>query len=302
MSAKRSKMTSPDGAADPPSPLPAEDRIAARLRGFGPLGILAILIILAGNFLVAPLSAILVLVWVRLSRTPWREIGYVRPKSWIRSIAIGIAFGVVFKLVMKAIVMPLLGAPPINGPYHYLAGNTAALPGMLLTLIIVAGFGEETVFRGWMFERLGKLFGSSVWARTFIVLLTSILFGLAHYTVQGSRRRRAGHYHRTGLRNDLRNQAPNFHADGGARRVRPNRARDHLLGSRIRGGSPHLQIAGRISSRERTQRLNRGLLGFPGWSNSLGRRLSHSASPTYGNAQGTAHSSPSVSSATPVAP
>jgi uncharacterized protein len=176
-------MTSADGAADPPSG--AHDRIAAHLQGFGPLGILAILIILAGNFLVAPLSAILVLVWARLSRTPWREIGYVRPKSWIGSVAIGIAFGCAFKLLMKAIVMPLLGAPPINQAYHFLAGNTAALPGMVFTLIIVAGFGEETVFRGWMFERFGKLFGPSAWARTFIVLLTSIWFGLLHYKEQG---------------------------------------------------------------------------------------------------------------------
>jgi uncharacterized protein len=183
MSAKPNDLTSPGGAADPP--LNANDSIAAALCGFGPLGILAILLILSGNFLFSPISAILVLVWVRLSRTPWREIGYVRPKSWIRSVAIGIAFGVVFKLVMKAIVMPLLGAPPINGPYHYLAGNTAALPGMLLTLIIVAGFGEETVFRGWMFERLGKLFGPSVWARIFIVLLTSLWFASLHYKDQG---------------------------------------------------------------------------------------------------------------------
>lgn len=183
MSARPNDLTSPDGADDPP--LGSEDRVAAALRGFGPLGILAILIILAGNFVLAPLSAILVLVWVRLSRTPWREIGYVRPKSWIRSITIGIAFGVVFKLVMKAVVMPLLGADPINQAYHYLAGNRAALPGMIFTLIIVAGFGEETVFRGWMFERLGQLFGPSAWARTFIVLLTSLWFGLLHYKEQG---------------------------------------------------------------------------------------------------------------------
>jgi uncharacterized protein len=185
MSANGNELTSPPKAFgdDPPSGI--DDPIAARLRGFGPMGILAILIILAGNFLVAPLSAIFALVWVRLSRTPWREIGYVRPKSWIRSVAIGIAFGVVFKLVMKAIVMPLLGADPINQAYHYLAGNTAALPGMVFTLIIVAGFGEETVFRGWMFERFGRLFGSSVGARTFIVLLTSIWFGLLHYKEQG---------------------------------------------------------------------------------------------------------------------
>jgi membrane protease YdiL (CAAX protease family) len=185
MSANPNELTSPPKAFGADPPLTAEDRIAARLRGFGPVGILAILIILAGNFLVAPLSAILALVWVWLSRTPWREIGYVRPKSWIRSVAIGIAFGCVFKLVMKAIVMPLLGADPINQAYHYLAGNTAALPGMVFTLIIVAGFGEETVFRGWMFERFGKLFGSSLWATTLIVLLTSLWFALLHYKDQG---------------------------------------------------------------------------------------------------------------------
>ena len=159
--------------------------MAARLRGFGPVGILAILVVLAGNFLFLPLSAILVLVWTRLSETPWRELGYVRPKSWVRTIAIGIVFGVALKLVMKAIVMPLLGAPPINEAYHFLAGNTAALPGMFWLIIAGAGFGEETVFRSYLFERFGKLFGESVGARILIVLLTSAWFGIIHYPFQG---------------------------------------------------------------------------------------------------------------------
>lgn len=163
---------------------PETDLEAAELRGFGPLGILAILIILAGNFF-APLSAILVLVWVGLSRTPWGEIGFVRPDSWVRTAAIGVAFGVALKFLMKMIVMPLLGAPPINPAYHYLAGNRAALPGVVLAMIFVAGFGEETVFRGYMFERLGKLFGSGPGARALIVMLTSGLFAAAHYSVQG---------------------------------------------------------------------------------------------------------------------
>ena len=161
------------------------DRVAAGLRGFGPLGILAFLAIAAGNLVVAPLSAFLVLVWARLSRTPWRDIGYVRPKSWTRDLALGIVFGTAFKLLMKTIVMPVLGADPINRTYHYLAGNRAALPGILFAAIIGAGFGEETVFRGYLFERLGKLLGSGAWARSFIVLLTATLFGLAHYPDQG---------------------------------------------------------------------------------------------------------------------
>jgi len=162
-----------------------QDELAKRLRGFGPLGILSILVILSGNFLFAPLSAIFVLLWTRLSDTPWREIGYVRPRSWIRTIAVGIVFGVTFKFAMKSIVMPLLGAPPVNQAYHWVAGNTAALPFMVYLMIVVAGFGEETLFRGWMFERLGKLFGSSVWAKLAIVLITAGIFAVLHYSDQG---------------------------------------------------------------------------------------------------------------------
>jgi membrane protease YdiL (CAAX protease family) len=165
---------------------PTGDRLAADLRGFGPLGMVALLvIILVGSPAYVPLSAILVLVWVRLSRTPWREIGYVRPKSWTVTVATGLAFGIAFKFLMKAIVMPLLGADPINQAYHYLAGNRAALPLAVWAMIVVAGFGEETVFRGFLFERLGKLIGTGVLARTVTVLLTAIWFGLAHYANQG---------------------------------------------------------------------------------------------------------------------
>ena len=165
---------------------PPVDRVAARLRGFGPLGILAgLVILLAGNYPVAPLGGILVLAWVRWSRTPWRQIGYVRPRSWTRDLVAGIVLGVVFKFLMKALVMPLLGAPPINEAYHYLAGNTAALPGAVYLMIAGGGFGEETVFRGFLFERLGKLFGASVGAKATMVLLSAGLFALLHYADQG---------------------------------------------------------------------------------------------------------------------
>src|SRR5437868_7291784 len=173
-----------DNSRPPDEDLPS-DKFAARLRGFGPIGVLAIIIILAGNFVIPPLSAILVLVWTKISQTPWREIGYVRPRSWARTLVIGIVFGVAFKFLMKAVVMPLLGASPVNQAYHWVAGNTAALPFMVYLMIVVAGFGEETLFRGWMFERLGKLFGSSVWAKLAIVLITAAIFAVLHYSDQG---------------------------------------------------------------------------------------------------------------------
>jgi uncharacterized protein len=166
-------------------PLSRSNDLAHRLRGFGPIGVFAILVILAGNFLIVPASAILVLLWARLSDTPWRAIGFVRPKSWPRTVMLGVLFGVALKFMMKAIVMPLLGAPPINEAFHWVTGNAAALPMMLYLIVVGAGFGEETIFRGWMFERLGRLFGSSVWAKSTIVVVSSVLFGLAHYSNQG---------------------------------------------------------------------------------------------------------------------
>lgn len=117
-------------AAETPAAPPSDELFAARLRGFGPIGILGILLILlTGNVVVGkkmvvlPIGAVFVLLWTWRSRTPWREIGYSRPRSWIGTV--------------------------------------------------------------YAFERLGKLLGSSVAAKTAIVLLTSALFGLDHYRVQG---------------------------------------------------------------------------------------------------------------------
>jgi hypothetical protein len=165
-----------------PSSQPLERPVAA-LRGFGPVGIAAVIVIILAPGML--LRALLVLLWAWWSGTPWGDIGFRRPRSWQSVVALGVPFGIAFKLVMKALVMPLFGAPPVNPVYHYLAGNLVALPGILFTMIFVAGFGEETVFRGYLFERLGRLLGRGARARAAIVVLTAGLFSLLHYADQG---------------------------------------------------------------------------------------------------------------------
>ena len=156
-----------------------------RLRGFGPEGLAAIVLILAAAFVSTALGAVLVLVWARVSLTPWADLGFARPKSWWACVAIGVTLGVGLKLVLKSLVMPWLGAPAMNAHFAYLVGNTAALPGMAILLFVDAGFGEETFFRGYLFERLGRLLGPSRAARAVILVLTSALFAAAHLTDQG---------------------------------------------------------------------------------------------------------------------
>jgi len=153
----------------------------AGLRGFGPLGLLAVFLIVAAALVIIPAAAVLILLWVWLSKTPWRDIGYVRPSSWIGGLVVGILFGVALKVLMKAVVMPLLGADPVNHVYHYLAGDAQAVGRFAVYAVLGAGFGEETVFRGYLFERFGKLIGHSVGAKLLIVLLTTGLFAAAHW-------------------------------------------------------------------------------------------------------------------------
>ena len=161
------------------------DAVAEHLRGFGPVGLLAIVAVLAGNSIFVPLSALLALLWAWRARISWSEIGFARPAHWPRLIIAGLAFGVAFKLLMKAVVMPLLGAPAMNPAFQFLVGNTAALPRILYLVLIGAAFGEEVVFRGYAFERLGRLFGHGTGAKIAIVLLTSAWFGADHYPLQG---------------------------------------------------------------------------------------------------------------------
>ncbi len=173
-------------ADSPTHPIaPPDDPLAARLRGFGPTGLVAIAVVLAGNFLFAPLSALLALAWARRSRTPFAVLGFAALRHPVATILVAIVLGGAFKLVMKALVMPLLGAPPVNAAYHFLAGNSAALPGMIFTIVVAAGFGEEVVFRGYFFERLGALLGRSSLAQAAMVVLTAALFGVAHAPEQG---------------------------------------------------------------------------------------------------------------------
>jgi len=99
-----------------------------------------------------PLGGLLALLWTWRSRTPWHAVGYVRQRNWLLSIAIGITLGVAFKL----------------------------LPGAIWTMLM-AGFGEETVFRGFLFERGSKF----VRSKAVIVVVTASLFALAHTFDQG---------------------------------------------------------------------------------------------------------------------
>jgi membrane protease YdiL (CAAX protease family) len=141
----------------------------------------AVVIVLTGEWI----SAMLVLLWAWATNTPLRRLGFIRGQHVALVSAGAVVAGVALKLVMKALVMPLFGFGPTNDVYHYLAGNTAALPAILFTVIVAAGIGEELVWRGFLFDRSRAMFGDAQHTRVATLIVTSVLFGLAHYLEQG---------------------------------------------------------------------------------------------------------------------
>ena len=160
-------------------------RVKAALRGRGVVGVLFVLFVLGVTYAAGPpIGGPLVLLWAWWTGVRWGDLGFRRPKSWALLITGGIIAGVVEKLFSKTVMMPLLHAPDINAHYQFLVHNTHALWQMLFTAVIFAGFFEEVIARGFLFERFGKFIGTSRGALVATILFTSALFGAAHYPEQ----------------------------------------------------------------------------------------------------------------------
>jgi CAAX protease family protein len=160
-------------------------RTAAKLRGMGPLGATIAFLVFASVLVGPPIAAVFVFLWIWLSRTPVAEIGLKRPGSWLGVLAVGIAGGIALKLAMKAVVLPYFGAPPTAPIYQNLHGDLNAFLIEVPQMIILAGFAEEIVFRGFLINRLQVLLGKSFGSTALMVLITAGIFGPAHYISQG---------------------------------------------------------------------------------------------------------------------
>lgn len=161
-----------------------DERVAARLKGFGALGIVAFVLIVVAALAAPFIAAIFILIWAWLSYTPVAEIGLKRPKSWVSAILIGAICGVALKLVLKSVVLPYLGAPETNAAFQFLRGNTQEFLTWIPQLIVLVGFSEELLFRGYLLNRLMLIFGQSAGSKVLVMLISAFLFGIAHWSMQ----------------------------------------------------------------------------------------------------------------------
>ena len=142
---------------------------------------LATFIIISIGLIIVPIAAILVLIWRKLTKTTYKSLGLYKPTKIIKTIGVGIGLGILLKLFSATIFMPLIGYPP-EGSDAFLFIKES-LTNVLLAcvyIVIVAGFCEEIVFRGFFFRQFETWFGSSRSIKVVMIILGSLLFGIPH--------------------------------------------------------------------------------------------------------------------------
>lgn len=65
---------------------------------------------------------------------------------------------------------------------EFLSGNLPALIGALVVIYITASFSEEVIYRAFLMNRIAELGGGSRRAWVIAIGLSSVVFGLAHYS------------------------------------------------------------------------------------------------------------------------
>ncbi|HEX3811181.1 MAG TPA: type II CAAX endopeptidase family protein [Rhizomicrobium sp.] len=124
------------------------------------------------------LFAVIILYVLVVERRGLSSIGYRRPGAW--DIAIGVLAGIVMFMGTGTIFQFLLPALHLSMA-HQLQTVTATPMLFRIANVTRAVVVEETAFRGYGFERLSELTGSTVLAG----LVTFVLFTLAHYSGGG---------------------------------------------------------------------------------------------------------------------
>lgn len=129
---------------------------------------------------------LLAIAWasLRLRGLRWRAVGLALVPDWKRLIAIGCAAGVGFWLFEYFVENPLLhaltGRYPDLSEFRDLVGNVPLLLVLLGANLVLAGFGEEMVWRGYALSRVAYAIGKQAGGWVTALLLVNLAFGVAH--------------------------------------------------------------------------------------------------------------------------
>jgi len=147
------------------------------------------------GLLLSPLSipyrvlvfCVIALIWTAFENRSLSPLGLRRHSlkptvAWAICVAVGV---IVCGHALDGLLNWLLDVHPDLSGYGALKGNAEVALQLLGYALVSAAIGEEILFRGFLLHQLTEVFGSSQRARWSIILVSSVLFGLAH-SIQGA--------------------------------------------------------------------------------------------------------------------
>lgn len=152
--------------------------------------ILVAIVILVTSFkrmpgvgVIAALLIIGVTIWLRGDGLV--GLGFFPPENWNTTIVWSIFFGIIIQFLSTLLLEPLSDkmtkSTTDHSSFDSLRGNLVNFLLILVGVWVVVVFLEEIIFRGYMMGEIAELIGRSNVALAVNLVLTSVLFGLAHW-------------------------------------------------------------------------------------------------------------------------
>lgn len=146
-----------------------------------------LLVLALPSFLPLPNTVIplFLLGWISLwlRRFGWRDLGFCRPRSWFPTVLTGIVIGgfvVLFSKALLPIVLRLVGETYEPSGLCSLESNLPLFLALLASTWPLGAVMEELVYRGYVLNRLTDLFGRSKRGWGISIMLSALMFSLAH--------------------------------------------------------------------------------------------------------------------------
>jgi membrane protease YdiL (CAAX protease family) len=129
--------------------------------------------------------------WIslRLRGLRWKDVGlrfgpmpdWPLTKILILGVSVGAAMETLELFATQPLLTRILGQGPDLHGLQRLIGSTQLLILGIVLAWVLAAFGEETVYRGYLTNRVAEIFGASKNAWIVAGILITLLFGLAHF-------------------------------------------------------------------------------------------------------------------------
>lgn len=133
-----------------------------------------------------PLIVALASVSLAIRKLKWKDVGFQRPENWKSTVLWGVVLGFAASVFSLVFTQPILKAVSGETPNLELLASIEGNLKMLFVFLglnwILAAFGEEMSYRGYVLNRVLDYFGGSKTKEWLTVVIVGTLFGFAHFS------------------------------------------------------------------------------------------------------------------------